>query len=911
MKFGFLSSYALQTKSVVKLLLLTGVLAVSISSTAQSPLVTGKSILLPPLGTQLNVGSLPMNVVLSPDGRYALVSDMGFEQSLTSVNAKSGGFVSNVDYPNCNFCDFQNSNGLYYGLAFGSTSGDGTTVYAAQGANNTIDVLNLSPDGVLADLGTPIKATQATDFPSGLATDTRGFLYVVNNDPATFAVPGSLAIYSQATQTEVGRYSFTGSFFGTPNYPLAIAVLSGGSKAYVSSERDGAVYDLNTSDPTKPILTAMIPTGANPDGLLLNKAQSLLYVANGGSDTVSVVRTVDDTIVGSILLRPGALTNVVGTSTPTGLALSPDGHTLYVTLGDLNAVAVLGVNGNTLSLKGYVPGGWYPSAVVAPTDDSILFANAKGTVTRYPSPGYVQWSFNSSPDYDQHLIQGQVSLVKGLDNQKLAQWSALLENSLAGRAEIDHRLDSLQGKIKHVIYIAKENRTYDQVLGDVPGGNGDSSLVLFGKDVTPNQHALVERFLLMDNFYTNSEVSFDGWGWLTEGIANEDLIKDVPYEYSGRGRNYDIEGQNNGYMVGGFPAEDPDGNVFSPMYFPSGAPPVPDVTEGPGGHIWDAVRAAGLTYRNYGFFYSFGVNDSKGNVIIPDNYPDTLGNQPGGHDLAGVSDWDYRRFDSDYPDSDASAIYTQRGAKGCSYQETGYGKHQSSSRVHEWMHEFAEMLHNDPTGDSVPAFMTVRLPHDHTQGPTPGDFAPAAEVADNDYAVGQLVQTISHSPIWNSTAIFILEDDSQDGPDHVDCHRSTAYVISPWISKGMVDHQFHNTTGMLKTMEMILGVKPLTSYDATANPILDWSSEPVNNAPYNATLPAQDIVCAQSPDPNQLSASDPLRKMMIRASQMDFVHPDSAPERELNEMIWKSVKGMNSQMPEPRHAMASSEKDDD
>jgi DNA-binding beta-propeller fold protein YncE len=879
--------------------------AMTMAQTVKSGLlVTGKIEAQPPLGTQLNVGSLPMNIILSPNGQYALVSDMGFDQSLTAINAANGAFVSNIDYPNCNYCYEQTTNGLYYGLAFGNNG----LLYAAQGGNNTIDVLNLSPNGILADLGN-FQATQSTDFPSGLATDTRGYLYVVNNDPSTFAVPGSVAIYSQETQTEVGRYWFAGSWYGTPNYPLAIAVMSNGSKAYVSSERDGAVYDLNTSNPASPTLTGAIATGANPDSLLLNQSQSLLYVANAGSDTVSVVNTANDLIVGSILLRPPALQGVAGTSTPTGLALTPNGNTLYVTLGDLNAIAVLAVNGNNLSLTGYVPAGWYPTSVVAPTNSAILAAYGKGTITRYPSTGYIQWDFNSSPWYDQHLVQGQVAFIKGLNNpEKLQQGTdAVLRNSGAERMN-DHRLDKLglqSGNIRHVFYIAKENRTYDQVLGDVPGGNGDSSLTLFGASITPNLHALAQRFVLLDNFYTNSEVSFDGWGWLTQAIANEDLIKDVPYEYSGRGRNYDVEGQNNGYNVGGFPAYNPDGQQISPLYFPNGAPSIPDVTQGPGGHIWDAVHAAGITYRNYGFFLSTGITDSHGNVIMPDNYPDVLGNQPPGHSLQGVSDWDYRRFDSDYPDSDASTIYTQRGAQNCTYQEPTYGKYNSTSRAAEWIREFNLMLQQDPSGNSVPAFETIRLPHDHTQGPTSGDFAPAAEVADNDYGVGQVVQAISNSVIWKSTAIFIIEDDAQDGPDHVDCHRSTTYVISPWINQGAIDHNFYNHTSVLKTMEMLLGVPPLTSYDATAAPIMDWNSQPSNSAPYTAVLPAQNIICAQSPDLNKLPLNDPMRKMMVRASEMDFQHPDSAPPGELNEMIWKSVKGMNSEMPKPVHAGAA------
>jgi len=207
--------------------------------------------------------------------------------------------------------------------------------------------------------------------------------------------------------------------------------------------------------------------------------------------------------------------------------------------------------------------------------------------------------------------------------------------------------------------------------------------------------------------------------------------------------------------------------------------------------------------------------------------------------------------------------------------------------------------------------MTVRFPHDHTQGPTSGYFTPAAEVADNDYAVGQLVQAISNSPIWNSTAIFIIEDDAQDGPDHVDVHRSTTYVISPWIKKSSIDHQFYNTTSVLKTMEMLLNLPPLTSYDAVANPIMDWDSGPNNNAPYTATLPAQNIICAQTPKLESLSASDARRGMIIEAGTMDTDHPDSAPPSKMNQLIWKSVKGVNSQMPAPVHTVTLTDEDDD
>lgn len=887
-------------RSLHAVVLASALLAAIPAMAGSQTLVTGKQITYPPLGSQQNVGSLPMNLVLSPDRRFAVVSDMGFRQSLTSLNAKTGDFVSNVDYPN----NLSFTNGLYYGLAFGS---DGT-LYAAQGANDSIDVLNLSDSGILFETGN--IPTKSGDFPSGLATDSRGYLYVANNDPNDFSVPSSVAVYSLSTQVEVGRYTFSSSYFGTPNFPLAVAALADGSKLYVSSERDGVVYVLNTSDPSNPTLITSISTGANPDGLLLNKAQSLLYVANAGSDTVSVVSTSTDTVLNTVLLRPSRLRNAPG-ATPTGLALSPNGAVLFVSLGDLNAVAVLGVKVSDLQFRGFVPAGWYPSGV-AFTGKALLIANAKGTTLRYPNPNYQQFQFNSDPSYDLNMIEGNVSFITSPSDAVLEKWTAeVLANNGAGQDNAgsvteDHRLDAIglkAGKIKHVIYIVKENRTYDQVLGDVPGGNGDPSLALFGSDVTPNLHALAQRFVLLDNYYSAGEASGDGWPWSTQSMANENVIKDLPYNYSGRGRNYDFEGQNNGYLVGGFPATDPNGNVNS-IYFPNGAPPIPDVTQGPGGHIWDAVQAARLTYRNYGFFYSFGVTDQNGNPIMPDNYPSATGLLPAGRDLSGVSDFDFRRYDAAYADSDAP---TQDG---CSYPMATYGKYNQPSRYEEWLRELGLMLKQDPTGNSVPNFLTVRFMHDHTQGLSSGTFTPRAEVADNDYGVGQLVQAISNSPIWNSTAIFVVEDDSQDGPDHVDGHRGTAYVISPWIKQSSIDHHFYNTDSILKTMELILGIGPLTSYDAVASPILDWDNQPSNGTPFTAVPAAQKVVCEKTPTLDRIAANDPMRELVIESNKMDFEHPDSAPARRLNEIVWKSVKGTSSQAPTSRHSMSSADSDD-
>ena len=789
------------------------------STTQPIPLVTGHTI-DPRLATTQNVGSIPFNMILSPDGKYAITTDQGYRQMLCSIRTSDGVGVSSLEYPRL---PLDEQNGLYYGLAM---TPDGT-LYAAQGADDAISVLRLDRDGKLSRQRS--IPTRPGDFPSGLALDDHGRLYVANNDPTSaqttaFETPGSVAIYDAATGKELGRFEFTNSFGSTPNFPLALAVLHDGSRLYVASQRDAAVYVLNTTDPTHPKLVSKIPTGAHPIALLLNKSQSRLFVANAHSDTVSIIDTTAATakrVAATVFLRPEIAKDVAG-ATPTGLALSADETTLYVTLGDMNAVAVVDVN--QPKLLGYLPAGWYPTGVaVSPDNKRLLVVNAKGTVARHPNPPQTG-ARRQSPIA---LLEGNVISIPVPSRQELvAQTQRVLELDRLTPRHINRENPlaaiGLQAqKIRHVIYIVKENRTYDQVLGDLPQGNGDPSRCLFGRQVTPNQHALAERFVLLDNFYDCGEVSGDGWTWSTQAQANEYVIRNVPYSYSDRGRNYDYEGQVNDYPTGGFPAKGPDGKPLSddPKY-KNGAPPIPDVGEAPGGHIWDLVRKAKLSYRNYGFFYSDGVRHGK-QVVFPENYPAVAGLQPGGHDLEGISDVDFCRFDLNYPDSDAPRRSAQQmNDKAFLRPRQSFGTHKAPSRFSEWNREFQEMLKKSPGGDAVPSFMTVRFCVDHTMGANPSRHSPRSMVADNDYAVGQLVEAVSHSPIWKSTAIFIIEDDAQNGPDHVDAHRSTCYVISPWIKARSVDHTFQNRRACCERWSCCSACRPCAS--TTRRPSRFW-----------------------------------------------------------------------------------------
>ncbi len=936
----------------------------AVPAAAQNPLVTGKTITLPPVGTQVAVGSLPMNMILTPDGKYAVSSDMGFHQLLTVLDTATGKQVSSLEFGNP---ATRSNPGLYFGLAIAPNSDGSSTLYASQGNNHTVGILQISAAGKLSPVGTiPMGSA---DFPAGIALDSRGYLYVAVNQAYTggtitdATTPGSLVVYNTQAPGVVSKTLLPTAknspaaaaapetarlLLGTPgsntNYPYAVTALADGSKVYVSSQRDDAVFVVNTTNPASPLLAKTITSGAasatqaHPVSLLLNKAQTKLYVAYAGGDSVGTVSTSTDTLTGTLSLRPKGAATLPGV-TPTGLSLTPDESRLYISLGDMNAVGVVDTASN--SLIGYIPAGWYPSAVVAsPVKPVILVANAKGTSVRNPNPSFQFSGGNSDPNYGLYLEIGTVETIRVPGSTQLAAYTqATLANnritaSTATPANPFQSISRLGGGIKHVIYIVKENRTYDQVLGDVAQGNGDPSLAIFGKNVTPNQHALASRFVLLDNFFDCGEASGDGWPWSTQGQANEAVIKDLPYNYSGRGRNYDYEGSNNNYPTGGFPAADPYGQPLvgkdSP-FFGKAAPAIADVSEAPGGHIWDLVKNAGLSQRNYGWFTSFGVGPAS-DLQLPSNYPGSAGLQPVGiiptspadapADLskAGVSDFDMRGYDQNFADSEAAYFLTYGAFPSIPAGKTAYpvqadtsapglyniptfGHYNSPSRVSEFKRELAEMLKADPTGGSVPNFLMLKYSNDHTQGfrtSSPRIHSPRSANADNDYAVGQTVDLISHSPLWNNTAIFVIEDDSQDGPDHVDSHRSVCFVASPFIKKSSVDHTFYNTDSVLKTIELLLNLPPMNQYDATANPILDFDTAPSNGDAYAAILPDAAIIKEINNKSAQLLPGHAGHALAALSNRMDFAHPDSAPAGPLNSILWQSVKGIGAKMPAPR-----------
>lgn len=826
-------------------------------ATDATRLITGKRVT--PEGTQTNVGSFPANLVLSPDGQYILVTNTGAREYLSVLRASDGQLVSQLDWNAASPVFNKKKQALYYGLVCGRTENGLTTVYASRGAEGTISILTLSAEGVLKNTGTLLD-TQTDpkaerDFIAGLALSADGSrLYATNNtgDPQN-EMRGGLDILDLASGKVDSKRVL-------PGYPFAVAALKNG-KVYASSEQRGTVSVL-TGETTKEI-----STGTQPVGLLLDRAQKRLFVANAGSDTISIVDTATDKVTRTILLRPDTARGLPG-ATPIGLALSPDEKRLFVTLADMNAVAVVDLGKATLS--GYIPVGWYPTALAVSPDGKRLFvANAKGVATRNPN-GKAVPGIKERPQYIQNIIEGTVST---LDLGKIRDLKPLTAQVLANNLGQGRKTAFTNPDIKHVFYLIKENRTYDQVLGDLPQGNGDPNLVLFGREVTPNLHALAERFVLLDNFYCCAEVSGDGWNWSTGGMASEYTERNVPHNYGGRQRPYDFEGTNNGVAV------DRLG--------------IPDAARPPGGYIWDLCAAHNVSLRNYGFF----TDDLKLPRTLPEEGTSGTDNSPSKKALLGKSSPNFRQFDMTYADSEA---WIEHKLPAAPKQMVAYGEFKDPSRITAWKREFAEYVKNG----NLPAFNMLRVPRDHTSGTTEGASSPRAMVADNDYAVGQIVETISRSPYWKSSAIVIVEDDAQNGYDHVDAHRSIAFVISPFIEKGRHDSRFYNTDSALRTIEGLLGLPPMNQYDALAAPIDVFSKTPVNDEPYSAILPAKEII-------GEVNTKNGY-KALASARMLNPLKEESAPDEALNEILWHSIKG-NIKPPERRYSLSlgDAKRDDD
>ena len=767
-----------------------------------------------PAGRQLEVGDLPLNLQVSSSGKFAAVSNNG--QSTQSVQL--------IDPRSEKLLDTRELRKSWYGLTF---TDDERHLYVAGGYDGFILDFHLTNNSLgNADtirLGKP--TAKKPICPTGLAVD--------KNNTNLYAVAKSdsiLYIINPANQTVAKKVQLPGIGYS--------CLLSPDEKSlYISlwEKAEVARYDIATGK-----VTAVIATGDHPNELLLNKKASYLFVANANDNTVSVIQTAAGKVVETIstALYPVKLAG----STTNGLALSADEKTLYIANADNNCLAVFDVSspGNSKSL-GFIPVGWYPTNVKV-LGNKIIVANGKG-LTSKANPGGPQ-PFQKENNVGEHVGQigkskvqyigglflGSVSFIdapkpdemKTYTKQVYANTPFTQKGIINAKGEegnpIPHRLGD-KSPIKYVFYIIKENRTYDQVLGDMPKGNGDSSLCIFGRKITPNQHALCDQFVLLDNFYVDAEVSADGHPWSMGAYATDIIEKTWPTNYSKRGPAYSgpAAGTSDGY-------------------------------------IWDAAKRAGVTYRTYGEFGAYGKASIKS--------------------LQGHS----------APHSPGFNL-----------------KIKDQVRADAWIHDFDSLL----TINAVPQLNTLRISEDHTSGQKLGEYSPIASVADNDLAVGRIVEHLSQTPIWKESVVFILEDDAQAGPDHVDAHRSPAYVAGPFVKRGQVIHSMYSTTGMERTIELILGLQPMSQYDAAALPFYECFTSKADLTPFKVIPANVDI------DQRNIAVN----KSSKRSEYFNLANEDQVPDRDMNEVIWKYFKGEDAIMPAPKRSafvmLEKKRKDDD
>ncbi len=761
-------------------------------------LPTGQT--LDPAGVARPIGQMPLSMIPSPDGRRVVSLLAGWREHGLQVVDRAGTVTQTVPQA-----------AAFVGLAF---SPDGRTLYASGGNNDVVYRYRWAGDSAtLADsivLAPRQPHADGRRYPAGLALAADGAtLYVAEN------LADSLAVVDLASGTVVQRQA-------TGRYPYGVAVAA-----------DGAVFVSNWGASTLSVFAllgggrlatgAPLAAGRHPSALLVNASGTRLFVASGSTDRVTVVDTRARRVVATLFDPPPAGPGE-GT-TPNALALSPDGTRLFAAEADANAVATFDLSPRTADepaatgqdlLAGRIPVGWYPTALVV-LGDTLLVANGKGAGTgpnpNRPHPGQPR-EHESDMSYTLGQIQGSLNIIAAAraSGRELATLTARVARA---NGWIDaRRARPRYPPFTHVVYILKENRTYDQVLGDLALGDGDTSLVLFGQAISPNHHALALRFGIFDRFFVNAEVSADGHNWSMAAYATDYTQKTTPTHYDGGGRSYDYEGENRGVI------------------------PEDDVAEPASGYLWDLAERAGITFANFG---EFSVGETG-----PDSVKRYRGTKTF---LAAHTDPNYPAYDLSIPD--------QR-------------------RVDVWLAAFTRWL----AAGEMPALQILHLPSDHTAGASAGMRTPRAMVADNDLALGRIVEALSRSPFWKKTVVFVIEDDAQDGPDHVDSHRSPLFVVSAYNRFG-VTHRFTNTTDVLRTIEEILGLGALSQFDYYGRPLRDiWTDTP-DSTPYLALTPAI-----------PLDERNPSRGAAARESRrLDLATVDAADMDLFNRVLWMAVKG--------------------
>ncbi|MEU6663360.1 beta-propeller fold lactonase family protein [Streptomyces sp. NPDC046821] len=720
-----------------------------------------------PAGAQKAAGFFPANAVLSPDGQSLVVPNIvrnaHGKQTVQVLDAGDGKLVQELELDTSNSSVPQ---GVAPGLAF---SHDGKHAFLATAGKNAVLVLDWD------SAARKLSVNKSLPLPKGSYPQT----VAVSPDDKTVYASGQYSRALIAVDVASGKTDQA----PVDLYPYGVTLSEDGRTAYVSNQGAKTVSVFSV-DGLKLTARPAVTVGTHPGAMLLDAKQHRLFVANGDNDTVSVLDSDSNQVTNTISLAP--FKGAHGGAQPTNLTLSPDRATLYVTNGGNNDVAVVNVSdrGEFGQVKGLIPTGWYPTGVqVSPDGKRLLVTSAKGLGTG-PNKG----SDASNPDshpYIENQLQGYLSVVPVPDAGQLAKYTRQVRENNGFDAKNDVR--GFDGKtpgtivprrvgdsspIKHVIYVVKENRTYDQVLGDLPKGNGDPSQAIFGKDVTPNHHKLADQFVTLDNFYVNGEVSQNGWQWATQASSNGENETATAQGYAGNGSEYDSEGYHPDVAAAG---ADPDH-----------------------AYLWDKLAQQKVPFRNYGQFvvpHDWITQDEKVKCAKDDFCA---------HDplLDAQTNHAYPWFDMGVTDQHRYDVWNK------DFQ--GYVAH-----------------------DNLPKMQFIDLPRDHTAG---GATAKQL-VADNDLALGKIVDTVSHSKYWKSTAIFVVEDDAQAGPDHVDAHRTIASVISPYTQTGKVDSHFYSQVSMLRTMELFLGVDPMSQYDAAALPMIYSFTDKPDFTPYSTVTP--------------------------------------------------------------------------
>jgi YVTN family beta-propeller protein len=839
-------------------------------------------------------------IAVSPDRKSLLVLTSGYNHPINWLGQSIDGhfaqyvFVYDISISKPVKKQIIRIPGSFAGIAF---SPDGRNFYVGGGRNDNIYTYSIRGNGSWAKHGPPIQLghhggnglfrDKTPPVTGGLAVSADGSKLIIANvyNDSVSVVDLRTGAVAKEIDLRPGKIDSKKAGVAGGEYPFWV-VVKGNDTAYVSSVRDREIVVLRIGDSST--VRLRIKTKGNPNQMILDRRQIFLYVAEDNSDSVTVIDTRSNKVVRNFSTAgaEGDVPDVVFRyhgSAPSGLALSPDGTTLYVTNGGANSVAVIRGLPNHARTIGLIPTGYYPYAVSTSGDGRMLYV-ANGKSQAGPNRHYSRK--RKDDQFVEALQRSSLLSFRVPAEPTLVRLSAVVaeNNFYTARPsrKAEFLITALRQRIKHIIYIIKENRTYDQILGDLDRGNGDPRLTEFGERITPNLHQLAQQFVDLDNFFDSGDVSGDGWTWSTAGRETDFARRLMPLYYAGQGSTYDFEGTDRQVNVGWATVQqrrrvnhltlcDPD---LLPGTADVGALDGPRGTSAEKGYLWDAAVRAGLTIRNYGCLCDLARYEAQPPDKIPYLlYPATENRRvafPTKSALMKNTDPFFRGYDNAFPDY---------------YREW------------EWEREFNRFCKNG----RLPTLEFVRLMHDHMGNldiAIDGLRTPELQQADNDYATGLLVDRVGHSRYKSDTLIFIVEDDAQDGADHVDAHRSTAYVVGPYVKQGKVVSEFYTTISLLRTIEDILGLQHLNIYTATQSPMTEvfdlrhreWTFNAIPSPYlYNTQLrfPRGRIAQTEIPKPSHDAAY-----WAEKTAKFDFTKEDNFGDpAKFNRVVWEGLKG--------------------